>query len=234
MNLAYMTVLTPSEMISAPAVAVEFGKRMLGPFAFLIPLGVALSTFGCALSIQFGVTRLCFVAGREGHFLESMSYIHVRRGTPCPAVALQGVISFIFIYVGNIAELIEFASFLIWVMYGSAFVCLLVLRKTQPNVPRPYKVPLVVPIFALAVAVFLSVMPIVTEPSVKYLAALGFIALGVAVYVPFVYYRMRPRWMGELKIFFGIVTRRNEIRVFYNFFRQIYLSCSSAVRSCAT
>lgn len=57
MNLAYMTVLTPSEMITAPAVAVEFGNRILGPFAFLIPLGVALSTFGCALSIQFGVTR---------------------------------------------------------------------------------------------------------------------------------------------------------------------------------
>lgn len=57
MNLAYMTVLTPSEMMTAPAVAVEFGNRILGPMAFLIPLGVALSTFGCALSVQFGVTR---------------------------------------------------------------------------------------------------------------------------------------------------------------------------------
>lgn len=33
--------------------------------------------------------RLCFVAGREGHFLEPMSYIHVRKATPGPAVALQ-------------------------------------------------------------------------------------------------------------------------------------------------
>lgn len=57
MNLAYMTVLTPSEMISAPAVAVLFGERMLGPFSFIIPLGVALSTFGCAMSIQFSTTR---------------------------------------------------------------------------------------------------------------------------------------------------------------------------------
>lgn len=57
MNLAYMTVLTPSEMISAPAVAVLFGERILGPFSFIIPLGVALSTFGCAMSIQFATTR---------------------------------------------------------------------------------------------------------------------------------------------------------------------------------
>jgi Amino acid transporters len=62
---------------------------MLGPMNFVIPLGVALSTFGCALSIQFSVTRLCYVAGREGHMLESLSYIHVRRLTPAPAVILQ-------------------------------------------------------------------------------------------------------------------------------------------------
>lgn len=76
-------------MIETEAVAVEFGIRVFGAFAFLIPLGVALATFGCALSIQFSVTRLCFVAGREGHFLAPMSYIHHKKLTPGPAVALQ-------------------------------------------------------------------------------------------------------------------------------------------------
>lgn len=88
MNLAYMTVLSPAEMMAAPAVAVEFGNKVLGPVAFIIPLGVALSTFGCVLSIQFGTTRICSVSGSEGHFLEPMSYVHVRRSTPAPAVAL--------------------------------------------------------------------------------------------------------------------------------------------------
>jgi L-type amino acid transporter 9 len=63
--------------------------RTLGPVKFLIPLGVALSTFGCALSIQFSVTRLCYVAAREGHMLQALSYIHMRRLTPAPAVLLQ-------------------------------------------------------------------------------------------------------------------------------------------------
>lgn len=197
MNMAYMTVLSPDEMMSAPAVAVEFGKRVLGPMAFIIPLGVALSTFGCAMSIQFGVTRTCSVAGQEGHFLEPMSYVHVRRGTPCPAVALQGIISFVFICVGDIEALIEFASFLIWVMYGAAFACLLVLRRTRPNAVRPYKVPIVIPVFSLAVAVFLSLMPMITEPSLKYLTALVFMFIGFLVYVPFVYYRIRPRAMDK-------------------------------------
>lgn len=197
MNLAYMIVLTRDEMIQSPAVAVDFGTRVLGPFAFLIPLGVSLATFGCALSIQFGVTRLCFVAGREGHFLEPMSYIHHTKRTPGPAVALQFVISVVLTLIGDVSALIEFASFLIWVFYGSAFVCLLVLRRTQPDTPRPYRVPTVIPVFCLGVAIFLSVTPLLTEPPLKYIAAIGFIASGLVFYTPFVYYKIRPRFMGD-------------------------------------
>lgn len=148
------------------------------------------------------IYRLCFVAGREGHFLEPMSYIHVKKLTPGPAVALQGIISFLFICAGDIEALIEFASFLIWVMYGAAFACLIVLRRTQPNTPRPYKVPIIIPIFTLLVAIFLSVMPIISEPSIKYLAALGFIFLGVLVYIPFVYYKIRPKAMSKYSKYF--------------------------------
>lgn len=114
MNMAYMTVLSKEEMIGSVAVGLSFGERVLGPFSFLIPLGVALSTFGCALSIQFGCTRLCYVSARENHMPEPLSYIHVTRSTPAPAVFLQGVLALLFLLVGDIAALIEFASFLIW------------------------------------------------------------------------------------------------------------------------
>lgn len=57
MNIAYMIVLEKNEMINSVAVGLDFGAKTLGSFSFLIPLGVAFSTFGCALSIQFGVTR---------------------------------------------------------------------------------------------------------------------------------------------------------------------------------
>ena len=66
-----------------------FGDRILGVMNVIIPIGVALSTFGCALSIQFSVTRLCYVAAREGHMLEVFSYIHIKRLTPAPAVVSQ-------------------------------------------------------------------------------------------------------------------------------------------------
>lgn len=197
MNLSYMTVLSPEEMINSTAVAVDFGKKVLGPFGFIIPVGVALSTFGCALSIQFGITRLCYVAGQEGHFLEAMSYVHTKKNTPGPAVALQGIITLLFITTADVEALIDFASFLIWVTYMFAFTALLLLRRSQPNTPRPYRVPTVIAVFLLMVAVFLSVTPIVDNPSFKFLIALAFILSGVLIYIPFVYYKVRPKYMGK-------------------------------------
>jgi hypothetical protein len=62
---------------------------MLGVMNFIMPVGVAVSTFGCALNSQFSIARLCYVAGREGYMVEAFSYIHVRHLTPVPAVVLQ-------------------------------------------------------------------------------------------------------------------------------------------------
>jgi len=52
----------------------------------------------------------------------------------------QGVLTLIFIIAGDIASLIDFASFLIWMFYGIAMVALLVMRKTKKDEKRAYKV----------------------------------------------------------------------------------------------
>ncbi|KAJ9577765.1 hypothetical protein L9F63_005685 [Diploptera punctata] len=205
MNLAYMTVLTIPEMIAAPAVAVVFGDRVLGVMSFLIPLGVALSTFGCALSVQFSVTRLCFVAGREGHMMEAFSYIHMQRLTPAPAVVMQGILTFLFIVAGDISSLIDFVSFLIWIFYGGAMVALLIMRKTKKNISRPYKVSTWIPVFVIFIAIFLCLIPIITDPSPRYFLALLFIGVGIAIYIPLVYHRWRPQWMDKFTFYIQVL-----------------------------
>lgn len=41
---------------------------------------------------------------------------------------------------GTIDSLIDFFSFTAWIFYGGAMVALIVMRRTKPNSPRPYKV----------------------------------------------------------------------------------------------
>lgn len=45
-NLAYFAVISRDELLASFAVAVTFGNKVFGPFAWCIPIFVALSCFG--------------------------------------------------------------------------------------------------------------------------------------------------------------------------------------------
>lgn len=98
--------MSPMEMMTSEAVAVVFGNRLLGTFNFpllkpsskinisgvmswLMPLSVTISTFGSANGTLFAAGRLCFAASREGHLLDILSYVHVRRYTPSPGLVFH-------------------------------------------------------------------------------------------------------------------------------------------------
>uniref|UniRef100_A0A672FSM5 Asc-type amino acid transporter 1-like n=1 Tax=Salarias fasciatus TaxID=181472 RepID=A0A672FSM5_SALFA len=45
-NIAYFSSMSPEELLSSNAVAVTFGEKLLGVFSVIMPISVALSTFG--------------------------------------------------------------------------------------------------------------------------------------------------------------------------------------------
>ena len=68
------------------AVATTFGAKVFKDFAWIVPLGVACSTFGAANGLSFTSARLSFAAGKNGHFPKFMSYLSQSRLTPLMAV----------------------------------------------------------------------------------------------------------------------------------------------------
>lgn len=110
---------------------------------------------------------------------------------------------------GTIGSLIDFFSFTAWIFYGGAMLALIVMRFTKPNYPRPYKVPIIIPVVVLVISIYLVVAPIIDTPRIEYLYALLFILGGLIFYVPFVKLDMTPRFMSEpinilLNIIFNI------------------------------
>lgn len=104
-NVAYFAVLSHDELESSAAVAVvsktsyfkikviynfsffkSFGNKTFGSFAWIVPIFVALSTFGGVNGILFTSSRLFLIGSQEGHLPDLFSFIHVRRMTPIPSL----------------------------------------------------------------------------------------------------------------------------------------------------
>lgn len=94
-------------------------------------------------------------------------------------------------------ELIELVSFLIWIFYGLAMVSLLVLRRTKKDVERPYRVPTSLAVLTLLVAIYLSTVPLIVNPTPKYLIALLFVGVGILFYYVLIFKKKTPSFMGE-------------------------------------
>ncbi|XP_060109926.1 B(0,+)-type amino acid transporter 1 [Heteronotia binoei] len=188
-NLSYFTVMTSTELLQSPAVAVTFGDRILYPASWVVPLFVAFSALGSANGTCFTSGRLIYVAGREGHMLKVLSYISVKRLTPAPAIILYGAIGIIYIIPGDIETLINYFSFATWIFYGLTVLGLIVMRFTRKELKRPIRVPIIIPIIVTLVSIMLVLAPIITAPELPYLYCALFILSGLIFYVVFVHFK---------------------------------------------
>ncbi|XP_038610144.1 cystine/glutamate transporter-like isoform X4 [Tachyglossus aculeatus] len=89
--------------------------------------------------------RTLFVASREGQWPPLFAMIHIRRRTPLPAVLLMFPLVTAMVCVGDVYPLLTFFSFSRWLFIGLATLGLMLHRRRHPQLPRPFKVPLVVP-----------------------------------------------------------------------------------------
>uniref|UniRef100_A0A669D3K3 B(0,+)-type amino acid transporter 1 n=1 Tax=Oreochromis niloticus TaxID=8128 RepID=A0A669D3K3_ORENI len=176
-NVSYLTVMTPKELMSSSAVAVTWGNKVLGSWGWVMSVAAALSAFGSLNGTFFSGGRVCFVAAREGHMVtpDILSMAHVHRLTPSPALIFTTIIS-----------LVVLTLFLL----HFDFVCFLT-----------HIVPIVIPILVLAAAIFLVLAPIIDNPQIEYLYVALFILSGVIVYIPFIHYKLCPGMLDKLTVF---------------------------------
>uniref|UniRef100_A0A8C5PD62 b(0,+)-type amino acid transporter 1 n=1 Tax=Leptobrachium leishanense TaxID=445787 RepID=A0A8C5PD62_9ANUR len=192
-NISYFAAMTPSELLSTDAVAISWGVKVLGTWTWIISLGVALSTFGSANGTFFSGGRVCYVAAREGHLPDILSMAHVTRLTPSPALIFISFISLIMIIPSDFSSIVNLFSFTAWLFYGITISGLLYMKIKKPDIPRPYKVPIVIPIVVLLASVYLVLAPIIFSPQLEYLYVTIFILSGTILYIPIVRYKWSPK-----------------------------------------
>ncbi|XP_043292341.1 asc-type amino acid transporter 1 isoform X1 [Cervus elaphus] len=196
-NVAYFTAMSPQELLASNAVAVTFGEKLLGYFSWVMPVSVALSTFGGINGYLFTSSRLCFSGAREGHLPSLLAMIHVRRCTPIPALLVCCGATAVIMLVGDTYTLINYVSFINYLCYGVTILGLLVLRWRRPALHRPIKVNLLVPVAYLVFWAFLLVFSFISEPMVCGVGVI-IILTGVPVFFLGAFWRSKPKCVHRL------------------------------------
>ncbi|XP_062413228.1 b(0,+)-type amino acid transporter 1 isoform X1 [Pungitius pungitius] len=200
-NVSYLTVMTPTELMSSNAVAVTWGNKVLGSWGWIMSVAAALSAFGSLNGTFFSGGRVCFVAAREGHMPDILAMAHIHRLTPSPALIFTTIVSLLVLIPGDFQSIVNYFSFTAWFFYGTTLSGLLYLKIKKPELHRPYRVPIIVPILVLIAAVFLVLAPIIDNPQIEYLYVTLFIVSGAIVYIPFIHYKLCPGLLTKLTVF---------------------------------
>ncbi|KAI2654667.1 b(0,+)-type amino acid transporter 1 [Labeo rohita] len=107
-NVSYLVVMTPAEMISSSAVAVTWGNKVLGGWGWVMSVAAAFSAFGSLNGSFFSGGRVCYVAAREGHMPDILAMAHMRRLTPSPALIFNTLIALIVLIPGDFQAIVNF------------------------------------------------------------------------------------------------------------------------------
>jgi len=129
-----MARLSASQMPLADAAAVVLGARGR-EFILLVSLLTVVSTIN---AIVLTTPRILFAIGRDGLMPAWLTSVN-RGGTPAAALFTGTVVSAILVISGTFDTLIGIASILFVMVYLSGFISIVVLRRREPQLSRPFK-----------------------------------------------------------------------------------------------
>jgi L-type amino acid transporter 9 len=207
-NVAYYILLPWNQLSANNAVAVAAAASLFGrPAGIAITLLVAISCAGSITSNVFSVGRLTIAASQRNYLPAIFSKRglphkpeHEERISIFDAPLYVGflrqyytadtlhsyanlltlIITLIYISTGNFRALLTFVGMALWVFYVSTVVGLLILRRREPQLDRPYRPTIVLPITFVVVGTLVIIRSAIFAPVQSGLLAALLIA-GAAV-----------------------------------------------------
>lgn len=189
-NVAYMWLLPMGDMIAAEGLASEAVSKVLA-VGGLVALLIAISTFGTTGIYTLTAPRIYFAMAKDKLFFKWIARVHPTFNTPANAILLQsGWAIVLLIFFKKFQDLVTFTVFVDWLFLAIAAITLFVFRIKRPKAERAFRTPLypITPIIFIGISLFILINTVINEPSKAYMG-LGFLAVGVPVYLLFKKYR---------------------------------------------
>jgi len=184
-NLMYVSVLPMNEIAFAEndRVAVTASQVIFGNAGtYVIAIMIMISTFGCNNGLILAGARVYNAMAVDKLFFKKAATLN-RFAVPEYALWAQFVMASVLCLSGKYGDLLDMIAFVVVLFYAITIIGIFKLRKTRPDVERPYKafgypvLPAIYIILALVFCLFL----ILFKPLYAGIG-LGIVLLGIPVY----------------------------------------------------
>ena len=183
-NAAYLylnpiDIMAKSRLISADTMGTLFGRAGVA----FVSIIVMISTFGSLMGSQLASPRIFFAMADDQLLWAPIASVHPKWKTPHIAITLATVLGVAMVMTQTFEQLTDTFVLAMWPFYALSVAAIYTLRKSQPNLQRPYKVigyP-VVPAVFIAAAIYLVVNALITDPKWT-LITFAVVLLGLPVY----------------------------------------------------
>ena len=186
-NLAYLWVLPASELAKYASPASAVAEVLFGSIGGkIINVGILVSIFGCINGYLLTGPRITYTLGKQKTIPVIFGKLN-KNDVPANATLLMAVLSALYALSGQFNLLSDLAMFAVWSFYVLTFIGVMKLRKTHPNLNRPYKVPLypIIPLIAIFSGLFVVLNQLLFAGAKSTMMSLGGVVItliGLPVY----------------------------------------------------
>ena len=186
-NLAYLWVLPADQLASVSSPASAVAEHLFGPMGGkFITVGILISLFGALNGYLLTGPRIVYTLGEQKNLPAALGKLS-KNGVPANATLAMAVLSCLYALSGQFNLLSDLAMFAVWSFYVLTFIGVMKLRKTHPNLNRPYKVPLypIIPLIAIFSGLFVVLNQLLFAGAKSTMMSLGGVVItliGLPVY----------------------------------------------------
>jgi APA family basic amino acid/polyamine antiporter len=159
--------------------------------ASVLALGAVVAITSVILSILYGQTRIMFAMARDGLVPRRLARVSPRTGTPVTLTLVFGIGIAILAALVPLQEIVELVNIGTLFAFFLVNVGVIILRRTRPDMPRPFKVPFV-PVFPV-IGALLCVYLMTRLPGSTWARFAIWLALGLLIYAFYGYRNSRLR-----------------------------------------
>jgi APA family basic amino acid/polyamine antiporter len=187
-NILYLYVMPVGELAKVKGSVLDvIADKLLGARAGDIMGAVSIVSLAAGINAwMFAGPRVYYAMARDGLFFQAAARVHPGFKTPATSIVAQAVWATVLILTGSRDTLSVYVGFAITLFAGLAVAAVFVLRRREPNAPRPFKAlgyPIAPAIFAIA-SLAIVINAVVSDPKTSG-AGLIVMAAGIPLYLWF-------------------------------------------------